>query len=123
MSHDPNAFGRRQAKQAQPKPLLQETGVGPFLTKRSTAITLVLAGSAAFLAYNVSFSQTCKAPPPGASPELLAEYERCRSRRSSSNSGSSHSAWSSGSSSSSAGRSTASRGGFGSTASGHAGGG
>ena len=95
------------------------SGIGALLTKRSTVVTLVLAGSAVFLAYNVRFQQSCTAPLPGASPELLAEYERCRARRTSSSGGRSYS-WSSGGTSSSSTHSTAARGGFGSTASSHA---
>jgi uncharacterized membrane protein YgcG len=132
MSDDPHAksphrpgFGHRTPVVPLPPPEAG-TGIGPILTttltKRSTVVALVLAGSAVFLAYNVRYQQSCKAPVPGASPELLAEFERCRTRRTSSSSGRSYS-WSSGGSSSSATHSTAARGGFGGSASGHASGG
>ena len=112
----PSGFGQR--KPVVPPAPEPASEIGTLLTKRSTVVTLVLAGSAVFLAYNMRFQQSCKAPLPGASPELLAEYERCRARRTSSSGGRSYS-WSSGSTSSSSTHSTAARGGFGSTASGH----
>jgi hypothetical protein len=88
--------------------------------KRSTAIALVLAGSAVFFAYNVRFHKGCTVPPAGGSPELMAEYERCRANRWSSSSRSvSSTSWGTSGSSSRTTQSTARRGGFGSTSAGH----
>jgi uncharacterized membrane protein YgcG len=130
--HDPSKprhppkFGHRRAG-ANPQPEdptpSYERGIVPFLAKRSTAVTLVLAGGVVFLAYSSTSRQNCTVPQPGATPEAVAEYDRCRARHSSSSRGSSSFSSSSGSSSSSGVHSTATRGGFGSTGSSHASGG
>jgi hypothetical protein len=120
-------FGHRQnappPELSDPTPSY-EKGIVPFLAKRSTTVALVLVGTVAFIGYSASYRQTCTIPPSGASFESMAEYERCRSRHTSSG-GHSSSSWysSSGSSSSTTAHSTASRGGFGSTGSAHASGG
>ena len=86
---NPSGLGQKHGQESSPqfgqefgqrKPMVPPapetaSGIGALLTKRSTVVTLVLAGSAVFLAYNVRFQQSCKAPLPGAAPELLAE--RC----------------------------------------------
>ena len=116
-------FGHRQTRE-DPLTPTPETGFMPFLAKRSTAVGLVLVSGVAFLAYSTSFRRACPVPAVGASSEVMADYERCRARHSSSSTRSSYSSSSGGASGSSAtSHSTASRGGFGSMGAGHASGG